>query len=59
MPKGKAVANALFTYIGKIGIDTGLYECGICAALVAAGGERLHVAFHARIAELERADADA
>jgi hypothetical protein len=53
------VLEVTFAYIGKIGIDTGLYECGACGALVAAGRERQHVAFHARIAGLERADAGA
>ena len=48
-----------FAYAGIIGIDTGLYECGECAAVVIHGRERQHVAFHARIAELERANAEA
>ena len=53
------VLEITFAYVGKVGIDTGLYECGECAAVVIHGRERQHVAFHARIAELEQADAGA
>ena len=49
----------MFTYVGIIGIDTGLWECEGCGALVTSRSKDLHVGLHARIAELERGNAGA
>lgn len=53
---GRRVGNAWYRIrcALKTGIDTGLYACEACGAVVAAGYEDRHAAFHARIAELER-----
>jgi hypothetical protein len=49
----------MFTYVATIGIDTGLCRCEGCGALVTTGDKGLHMDFHARIAELENANASA
>lgn len=49
----------MFTYVAKIGIDTGLWECEACGALVTHRGKGAHVTLHARIAELESPNASA
>jgi hypothetical protein len=49
----------MFTYVGTIGIDTGLWECEGCGALVTFRSKGLHVDFHARIAEREMDNASA
>lgn len=50
--------EVMFRYLARIGIDTGLYECRACAAIVTHGGKAQHAGFHVRIAELERANAE-
>lgn len=49
----------MFTCLCKIGIDTTLFNCDDCGAVVAVGYQRLHAEFHARIAELEAQHASA
>jgi hypothetical protein len=49
----------MFTFVGTIGIDTGLWECEGCGALVTFRAKGLHMNFHARIAELETDNARA
>lgn len=48
-----------FATIGMTGIDTPVLACRSCGSVVAFDYWRDHVDFHARIAELEQANASA
>lgn len=49
----------MFTYVCIVGIDTGVYACEGCGSLVLGHSRDLHVEWHNRIMELERANASA
>ena len=43
----------MFTEIGTIGIDTGVWACHDCGALVAGDFKSTHIQFHADLRRLE------